>query len=133
MAAATQTVDLDEDLVRRFVEASWNGGFDGIEDVVTPDYVGYSTDRPEGIHGSEELEEYISAIRAAFPDIELTIGVVATAGDTVWANWKATGTNGGAFMNKAPTGKPTTLMGRTLCRVVDGKVQESKSTIFRSG
>lgn len=133
MAATTHTVDLDEAIVRRFIEASWNGGFERIEDVVAPDYVGYNSDRPEGIHGPDELEEYVSAVRSAFPDIELTIGVVSTAGDTVWASWRATGTNDGPFMDGPPTGERTTLIGSTIVRITEGKIRESRSTIFRTG
>lgn len=133
VAATTHAVDLDEAVVRRFIEASWNGCFERIEDVVSPDYVGYSSDRPEGIHGPHELEEYVSAVRSAFPDIELTIGVVPTAGDTVWASWRGTGTNDGPFTDSTPTGERTTLNGSTIVRITDGNIRESRSTLFRTG
>jgi hypothetical protein len=127
-----QTGEPNEDLARQFVGAIWNGG-DGIDDVVAPDYVGTSPDWPGGIDGPAELEAYASTFRTAFPDSEVTIGVVSVEDDTVWTNWRTTGTNIGPFMDQAPTGKQTTLIGTTICRIVDGTVAESKSTIFRSG
>ena len=127
-----QTGKSNEGLARRFVEIIWNED-DGIDDVVAADYVGASPDWPEGIDGPVELEAYVSVLRTAFPDSQVTIGVVSSEGDTVWINWRITGTNVGPFMGLAPTGKQTTLIGTTLCRIVNGKVCESKNSIFRSG
>jgi hypothetical protein len=127
-----QTRESSEGLARRFVESVWNGS-DDIDHLVTPDYVGVSPDWPGKIDGPTELEAYVSTLQTAFPDSEVTIGVVSGDGNTVWTNWRTTGTNLGPFMGLAPTGKQTTLIGTTFCRIVDGKIAESKNTTFSSG
>jgi len=65
----------------------------------------------------------IQFLRAAFPDLHLTIEDEVADGDKVWARARACGTNLGAFIGP-PTGKAMEITVIDICRFENGKIVE---------
>src|SRR5215210_3966000 len=57
-------------------------------------------------HGPDEVAAYFDAVFAAFPDFRMEIVATAEDGETVFMQWRLTGTHTGApFGGLAATGK----------------------------
>ncbi len=63
-------------------------------------------------------------LTTAFPDSKFTIEQMVAEGDTVVVRWTVRGTHKGDLMGNAPTGKPISLSGVSVCRLADGKLVE---------
>ena len=112
-------------LVRRELEELFGrGNLDVADEIVATDYVGHDPALPEPIRGPEGLNQMVGGYRAAFPDLEVTVGQQIAEGDLVVTRWKARGTHRGELMGIAPTGRQATITGISIERVVDGKIVE---------
>ena len=60
----------------------------------------------------------------AFPDVKATVEDLLADGDKVVTLVSYHGTHQGAFRSISPTGKPITLMGINIFRIVNGKMVE---------
>ena len=76
------------------------------------------------LSGADAVNEYLAAVRTAFPDIHFTVADVVAEGERVAVRWMLAGTQTGAFRGKAPTGQKVSMPGLTLFHVVNGKIQE---------
>jgi steroid delta-isomerase-like uncharacterized protein len=95
-----------------------------VEQCLAPDYIDRSP--PPGVApGIEGVKQFIGMLRAAFPDSRTEIEDVIADSDKVVIRWTGHGTNTGPFMGMPPSGKPTTVTGIDIYRVVDGRVVES--------
>ncbi len=74
--------------------------------------------------GIPGISDVITACRAAFEDLNVTIEDMVAEGDKVAARFTARGIHKGAFMGLHPTGKPITMTGIEIFRVEDGKIAE---------
>lgn len=74
--------------------------------------------------GVEEFRGLYRMLVGAFPDMQIQLEDVISAGDRVAARWRATATHGGATLGFPATGKRVTLDGATICIVRDGKIVE---------
>ena len=72
----------------------------------------------EGLKGS------IMSLRAAFPDLTLTVEEIVTDGDMVWGRATARGTHRGPFMGIAPTNREFAIQVFDLCRFDNGRIVE---------
>lgn len=80
---------------------------------------------PSGVApGREGLKQMISMVRAAFPDLQVAVEEQIADGDKVVVRWTAHGTHEGALLGLNPTGKPVTLTGIDIFRLVDGRIVE---------
>jgi predicted ester cyclase len=61
---------------------------------------------------------------AAFPDLHFTIEDLIAEGDKIVYRYSATGTHKGNLNGIEATGKPVTITGMVISRIVNGKVQE---------
>jgi predicted ester cyclase len=61
---------------------------------------------------------------AAFPDLHFTIEDLIAEGDKIVYRYSATGTHKGDLSGIEATGKPVTITGMVISRVVNGNVQE---------
>jgi steroid delta-isomerase-like uncharacterized protein len=111
-------------IVRRFVEESWKGNLDIVDELTDRDYVGHDPANPEPVRGREGVKAFISMYRAAFPDLRLTVEDQLAEGDLVATRWSSRGTQKGELMGIDPTGKQVTVSGVTISRLVDGKLVE---------
>jgi steroid delta-isomerase-like uncharacterized protein len=111
-------------IVRRFVEESWNGKSDVVDELTAGHYVGHDPANPEPVRGPEGVKTFISTYRAAFPDLRITIEDQLAQDDLVATRWTSRGTQKGELMGIEPTGKQVTVSGVTISRLADGKLIE---------
>jgi predicted ester cyclase len=109
--------------VQSFI-AIWNGAdLEGLDAIAATNIVrrGPSVSMPA--KNIEELKEVIKSMRAAFPDLELTLDDAAYVGDHAFVRWTFKGTNTGPGQFP-PTGKPVKVTGMSLVRYASGKAVE---------
>lgn len=112
-------------LARHVFEEVWSKGrLDLVDEMLTPDFVGRPGGMGEPFHGPEGAKEFISRLRAAFPDVSYTIEHMVADGDLVSTRWTMRGTHEGAFMGLEPTGRQVTVEGITFQRFDGGRIAE---------
>ena len=108
---------------RTVIERGYNAGrLEALDEVFAPDFVehqaGILPPTVDGVKGS------IAFLRAAFPDLRLTIEEIIASGDKTWARITARGTHQGPFMGVPPTGRSFAIAVMDECRFEDGKIVE---------
>lgn len=80
---------------------------------------------PSGDHyGPEGVRIDIAGFLEAFPDLRIVVEDTFDAGESVAYRFKATGTNLGAFLGFAPTGRSVNIEGLGIDRIENGKFIE---------
>ncbi len=121
MAAAPKAV------LQRYVEDVWgNRNPTAAEDMLAADLVWHHPTLGER-QGREAALEAIREMRAAFPDMVITVKRMAAEGDWAMAYWSATGTHRHPYRGVAPSGQEVTWEGAVLSRVVDGRIVETRA------
>ena len=111
-------------LVRRIFDEVWNqGNLQVLDEVLDPNYKGEYPSGPT-MTSAEQLKRYIAATRAAFPDLRWAVEDLIAEGDKVVARWTNRGTHQGEWRGIAATGKPVTMSGVSIFRIVNGKIRE---------
>ncbi len=126
-AAEKDEVDLsggekEAQLRQLFVEALSQGRLSLIEKLFAPDFVDHST--PEQELGYAGVQVYFRAVRAGFPDIQVSLEDVIVQGEKVAVRTTWRGTHLGAYEGVAPTGQPVTRTLIQIFRIVDGLITE---------
>lgn len=113
-------------LIRRWFDEVWNQGqLETIHELMAPECVGVGQGGPGVvIRGPQEFEAFAEKLRAAFPDIRVTIEDGFEAGDKAVARWSATMTHQGDQLGVRATGKPIRITGISMVRIVNGKIVE---------
>jgi steroid delta-isomerase-like uncharacterized protein len=98
---------------------------DAVDEIFSPDVVFYQSGRPV-IQGREAIRRWLSdSSRSLWGDWQADIEEIVAEGDMVVVRWTIRGTHVGEWRGIAPTGKPITLTGMNMYRLVDGKVTTS--------
>jgi steroid delta-isomerase-like uncharacterized protein len=106
--------------VRRWVDAAWNSGdFSSAPDLYPPDYMFHFGGMDS--RGADGLSGFISAYRAAFPDIHMTIEDLIAEGDKVVWRITTSGTQQNEFMGIPSSGKHMQVRAIVISRFADGK------------
>jgi predicted ester cyclase len=114
--------EANKELLRRLIEEGFNkGDLSIVDEVVAPDSREYQRGNHDGTEGTKEV---IKTLRRWFPDFNMQIQDMVTASDTVWARFRATGTNLGSVMHRPPTGKKMSIDVIDIVRIKNGKVVE---------
>ena len=109
----------------KYVKA-WNeGDLSLFDEVLTPECVRHHVGISEDIIGIEAIKEYVTYMRTAFPDLNVTLDELIIAEDHSIGRWIVTGTNTGPMGDSPPTGKKVKYSGIEVARIVDGKTVES--------
>jgi steroid delta-isomerase-like uncharacterized protein len=98
------------------------GNLDLVDTLVADDYVGHSP--LEVSHGPEDVKQFVTMLRNAFPDMEVTVEDQVADGDKVATRWTCRGTHKGEFQGMAPTGEEITMTGISMFRMANGKIVE---------
>ena len=77
------------------------------------------------MHGPRGIGRYVTAYRAAFPDIRITVEDQLAEDDKVATRWTARGTHLGEFLGLSPTGDGVTVSGIEFDRIIAGKIDEA--------
>jgi steroid delta-isomerase-like uncharacterized protein len=119
--------DQNKTLSRRNFEEVWNQRkLESIDQLVASNSVLHDPSVPGGtVAGSQGYRAFVESFLAAFPDIHFTINDQIADGDKVATRWTGTGSQKGALMGIAPTGKRATVTGITIDRYENGKAIES--------
>jgi steroid delta-isomerase-like uncharacterized protein len=107
---------------RVFEEIFNQGNFQVADEIYAKDFVN------RGLHRNFDLHEDQAAVHAekkAFPDLKMTVILMAAEGDLVTVVWVFRGTHtGAAYYGLPPMGVKLELRGITVWRIVDGKIRE---------
>jgi predicted ester cyclase len=119
-------------LARRWFEDlfSW-GNLDAAKEILHADFVDHLPREEE--RGLQELKQYVTWYRAAFPHIRDTVEELVSEGDRVVVRWTSRGIHQGKFRGVAPTGRHVTFTGMRLFRIAEGKIAESWVNIDELG
>jgi len=122
----------NKQLIRRIVEQVYNGGnLDLVDEVVAGDFVIHAG--ANDIRGADAARQYVTALRAGFPDIHFTIDDQFTDGDRVATRWTARGTHTGMFQGMPATGRQVQMTAIDIDRIADGKVVECWTSVDELG
>jgi steroid delta-isomerase-like uncharacterized protein len=115
----------NSELIRRWFEQVWNQGrLEAIDQMSHPHTRGYG----QAEHGRQidmnEFKQLWHNLRAAFPDIRVTIHDTVEQGDKVAARWTANMTHQGNFLGFAASGRTASITGISFQRIEDGKIIE---------
>lgn len=109
---------------RRWFEEIWNHGNLAVAD----EYMGPNTvihdagPQPGDISDPDVFKGMASALRAAFPDLRVTVHETVAEGERAALRFTATGTHQGTFLGVAPTGRSFSITGMALGEWRDGKL-----------
>jgi predicted ester cyclase len=115
------STDDNKALVQRFFEEVINQkNLAALDQFVSPNAVNHTV--PSGL--PQGPNQFLSMHLNAFPDVKATVEDLLADGDKVVALVSYHATHQGAFRSISPTGKPITLMGINIFRIVNGKMVE---------
>ncbi len=124
LGAAPASTEANKALVRRCVEEILNqGNFALVDELYSADSVFHGPAHPE-LRGREAIKQYYASLRAAIPDLCLTLEELVAEEDKVVGRWSAVGTHRGEFWGIAPTGKSLTWSGTTTFQIRSGAVTD---------
>jgi steroid delta-isomerase-like uncharacterized protein len=108
-------------VLRRVIEEGFNqGNYAALDALFASDYQEHQFGLKTTLQGFKEDIQYL---RAASPDLHLTIEDCIADADKVWIRMTARGTNLGPFIGP-PTGKSITITVMDICRFADGRIVE---------
>ncbi len=98
------SVEENKAMVRRIIEEAVNkGNLAVIDEIMAPNYV-YHFPGME-IKGPDGFRQFVTMMRTAFPDLNVTIDEIIGEGNFVASRLILRGTLKGEFMGMAPTGR----------------------------
>ena len=109
-------------LVRREFEAFNQKNWAAFYELVAPDIVLH--DASTTIQGLEAYKQFVSMYNAAFPDLHFLVEDLIAEGDKVVTRYMAQGTQQGALMGIAPTGKQVSVTNILITRIANDKAVE---------
>lgn len=119
MSAQNKAID------RRILEEVYSqGDLDVADELIAADFIGHASTPGIAGQGREEYKQFVVGLRAAFPDLTITVEDQLAEGDKVLTRWLARGTHTGEFQGIPPTGRRGELAGMTVERFANGKVVE---------
>jgi steroid delta-isomerase-like uncharacterized protein len=116
----------NEAVIGRFIEEVINQGLLNVaNEIVREDFIELDP-LPGQRQGREGLKEVIAMLRSAFPDIHWTIEETISNADKVVTRFTWTGTHRGTFLGIPPTGRPVTVKGVVIDRLVSAQMADSR-------
>lgn len=79
-------------------------------------------DPDKELRGLEQVEQGITRLRTAFPDLYYAVEDMIAEGDKVVVRFTGRGTHQGEFRGVSPTGKAMTYTGIVILRLVEGRL-----------
>ncbi|MDQ5823563.1 MAG: ester cyclase [Chloroflexota bacterium] len=128
------SADQNKAIARRILQdVVGNGNLDGVEQVMAVDVVDHTPQPGFDGAGIGEFKSVITMLRAAFPDLSVTIEHMIAEGDKVAQRWTLRGTNKGEFAGIPPTGKQISVGVIEILHFADGKVVERWGQVDNMG
>jgi steroid delta-isomerase-like uncharacterized protein len=117
----SREVAQNKEIARRFMEECWNKGDTRAMRELIADTCRY---HDPAFPGVENIEQHITAIRNAFPDLTFTTEDMIGERNEVVVHWTVRGTQRGPFLGVPPTNRSCTVSGTSITRVEGGKIVE---------
>jgi steroid delta-isomerase-like uncharacterized protein len=113
-------------IVQRFIDEVINHGrYEVCDEIVAEDFLELEP-LPGQREGREGLKEIIAMMRSAFPDIHWVTNESISSGEKVVTRFTWTGTQRGNFLGIPATGRPVTVKGVVIDRLVNGRMTDSR-------
>jgi steroid delta-isomerase-like uncharacterized protein len=113
-------------IVQRFIDEVINHGrYEVCDEIVAEDFLELDP-LPGQREGREGLKEIIAMMRSAFPDIHWVTNESISSGEKVVTRFTWTGTQRGDFLGVPATGRPVTVKGVVIDRLVNGRMTDSR-------
>jgi steroid delta-isomerase-like uncharacterized protein len=111
-------------VVRRLLQDVWNrGDLDRLVEIVAPQFIRHGPMPEDETRGPQGVGALISAYRATYPDLRVTVEDQIAEGSLVVTRWAASGTHRGELMGIAPTGRQIAVPGVIVDRIGAGKIE----------
>ena len=115
--------DYQKQLIGKYVKY-WNtGNFEGIEDILHPEFELRMTPTYEAELGIEAFKDGIIKWRTAYPDFNIVENESFYSENKCAIRWTITATNTGKG-SMPPTGKQVNVMGMSIFHFQDGKIKD---------
>jgi steroid delta-isomerase-like uncharacterized protein len=111
-------------LVYRYFEELNKGNLDVIDETFTTNFVNDDPANP-GVRSIEDYKQWLTDMRAAFPDAHWTIEDLIAERDKVVVRETFHGTHQAVSSGTAPTSKQVTLTSIHIFRIENGKIVEN--------
>lgn len=103
---------------------AWNtGDFKGLEEAVSGQFELRMSPLFEPVRSLDSLKYSITSLRAAYPDLHITVEEAIYAPDAITVRWTFRGTNSGPGQ-QPPTGKAVNVPGMSILHVSAGKLTD---------
>lgn len=102
-----------------------NGNMALVDETVAPEFVRHDLGGWPDIKGPEGVKMFITGLRTAFPDLQMTIEDVIAGGNKVVIQYTMRGTHNGPLWSIQPTGREVTWAGINIYRLEGNKVAET--------
>ena len=123
IVASMCSPELNKAAARGFLETVEHGDLDGLDVIVSPDYVLHDPSGPEAVRGVEGAKQMVDAYRTGF-GLRVTIEHQVADGDYVATRYTARGRHEAEFMGVPATGRDVTISGICISRCSRGKIVE---------
>lgn len=120
----TTSPDANIELIRGAQEDFNAGDLDGCVARLTPDFVINLAGLPEPMRGRDAWRQNAEVMRRAFPDVQVHIQDIFSAGDRVAVRLILRGTHTGEFVGLPATGRKAEYVSHEFYRVSDGQIAE---------
>ena len=112
--------------MHRWFDEVWNkGNASAIDEMMAADAIVHGLGEADvNVRGPEAFKPFQARLRAAFPDIQVTIEETIEEGELIASRWTATMTHQGDDLGVAATGRRVTVSGMSIGRLKDGKMVE---------
>jgi steroid delta-isomerase-like uncharacterized protein len=116
-------IDEDKSLNLRWIQAFNERDWATEAACRAPEFVAHVSGPPGPLDGAG-WAAFLGAFTVAFPDAQIAVADSFGERDLVATRWTITGTHRGDFQGVPPTGRPVTMAGVEINRVVGGKIAE---------
>jgi len=106
-----------------YEEVVQNGNFPMLDELAAPDFVDHNPG-PGQAPGAEGIKQFFTAMRAAVPDLRVSVEQMISDDDKVAAHVSMSGTHTGELVGIPPSGKQVVMRISDLVRFENGKAAE---------
>lgn len=111
-------------LISRYYDELWNKWNLAVADELIAPEIAFRGSLAVTVQGLGGFKEYVSMVRAAFPDFHNSIEELIAEGDKVVARLTYSGTHRGELFDIAATGKRVTYSGIAIFRIAEGLISD---------
>ena len=121
----SSSVEENKAIVTRYFNEILNQGkLDVIDEIIAPNFTLRISSLHKPFRGSDGMKQFVTGLRAAFPDIKFTVERQIAEKDQVATRFTSISSHQGEFQGIPPTGRSIKDQGVDIFRIADGKIVE---------